>query len=56
MAVTTFTLLLALLQPSADFTANAPLGTGIEWMVLASVILPALALIVLVYLGQQQTV
>lgn len=45
-----------LLQRTAAFGADAPLGTGLEWMVVASVLFPALLLIVLVYVGREDTV
>lgn len=52
----TLLMLLGRLQQGADFLPEATLGTGLEWMVLSSVILPALVLILLVYLGPQETV
>mgnify|MGYP000400267899 CR=1 FL=1 len=45
-----------LLQRAAAFGPDAPLGTGLEWMVVASVLFPALLLIVLVYVGREDTV
>lgn len=47
---------LALLQRSAAFGADAPTGTGLEWMTVWAVLLPALLLVVLVYLGNRKTV
>jgi hypothetical protein len=49
-------ILLLLMQQSAAFGPNAPLGTGLEWMTIGAVLLPALLLVVLVYLGNQNTV
>ena len=46
----------ALLQRTAYFQANAPSGTGLEWLTVASILLPAVLLIVLVYWGAQETV
>jgi hypothetical protein len=43
---------LLLLQRSAAFAADAPLGTGLEWMTVGAVLLPALLLVVLVYAGR----
>ena len=45
-----------LLQESASFQANAPVGTGIEWLTLGSVLVPAVLLVFLVYWGAQETV
>lgn len=47
---------LFLLQQSAGFGAGAPLGTGLEWMALAALLIPALLLVALVYLGSETTV
>lgn len=47
---------LVLLQRSAEFAAEAPLGTGLEWMTWSAVLLPAILIIVLVYVGSQNTV
>ncbi len=33
-----------------------PAPTGLEWMVVASVVVPALLLVVLIYLGTRRTV
>jgi len=52
-------LLLALstiLQRSSSFGADAPLGTSLEWMTIAAVVLPAVLLVVLVYVGRRDTV
>jgi hypothetical protein len=38
-------------QRAAAFGVDAPLGTGLEWMTVAAVVLPALVLVVLAYLG-----
>jgi hypothetical protein len=43
-------------QRSAAFVPDAPLGTGLEWMTVSAVLLPALLLVVLVYLGSSDTV
>lgn len=45
-----------LFQQSANFNVDAAHGTGLEWMTVGSVVLPALLLILLVYLGRGQTV
>ena len=47
---------LLVLQRTAEFGPGAPSGTGLEWMALAALLLPALLLIVLVYLGADETV
>ncbi len=47
---------LLLLQRTASFGADAPLGTGLEWMTVAAVAVPAFLLVALVYLGQKDTV
>lgn len=46
----------ALLQNAASFQANAPVGTGIEWLTLAAVFVPAVLLVVLVYWSAEETV
>jgi hypothetical protein len=40
-----------LLLQTAAFAPDAPLGTGLEWMTIAAIVLPALLLVALVYLG-----
>jgi len=45
-----------LLQRASAFGVDAPLGTGLEWMTVAAVVLPALVLVVLAYLGPGKTV
>jgi|APHM01.1.fsa_nt_gi hypothetical protein len=47
---------LFLLQQSVGFGSGAPLGTGLEWMTLAALLIPALILVVLVYVGAEETV
>jgi hypothetical protein len=47
---------LLLFQQSALFGIDAPLGTGLEWMTVGAIALPAFLLVALVYLGQQTTV
>ena len=47
---------IALLQRAASFQADAPVGTGIEWLTLAAIFAPAVLLVVLVYWGAQETV
>lgn len=49
-------LLATVLQRSAAFQPNAPVGTGLEWLTLGAVLVPAVLLVVLVYLGRQETV
>jgi hypothetical protein len=44
------------LQEAATFQANAPVGTGLEWLTVGSVVIPAVLLVVLVYWGAQETV
>jgi len=46
----------AVLQSAASFLPDAPLGTGLEWMTVAAVLVPALLLVLLVYAGPQDTV
>lgn len=46
----------AILQETASFQSNAPAGTGLEWLTVGSVLLPAVLLVVLVYWGAQETV
>ena len=41
-----------LFQQVSAFAPDAPLGTGLEWMTIAAIVLPALLLLVLVYLGR----
>lgn len=45
-----------ILQETASFQANAPVGTGLEWLTVGSILLPAVLLVVLVYWGAQETV
>jgi hypothetical protein len=45
-----------LLQRTAAFAAEAPLGTGLEWMTVAAVVVPAVVIVALVYFGQDGTV
>ena len=45
-----------LLQRTAQFGLDAPTGTGLEWMALAALLIPALLLVVLVYVGADDTV
>lgn len=56
MIGTSLLLLLLLLQRAAAFGSGAPLGTGLEWMTIAAVVLPAALLVALVYLGSETTV
>ena len=44
---------LLLIQQRTAFGIDAPHGTGLEWMTVGAIVVPALLLIVLVYLGQQ---
>jgi hypothetical protein len=46
--------LLSLLAAAAP--ADISPGTGLEWMTVASVVVPTVLIIVLVYLGSKQTV
>jgi len=55
MLLSVVTFLGAVAQHS-DFAAGAPSGTGLEWMTIASVVLPALLLVALAYVGRQSTV
>jgi uncharacterized membrane protein YqiK len=36
--------------------ATASTGTGLEWMVIASVVVPAVVLVLLIWLGSRNTV
>jgi hypothetical protein len=57
--MTAAALLIALsqrLQRTVSFGADAPLGTSLEWMTIAAVVLPAVLLVVLVYVGRRDTV
>lgn len=45
-----------ILQASTSFQANAPAGTGLEWLTIGSVLIPAILLVFLVYWGAQETV
>jgi hypothetical protein len=49
-------LYLVLLRQSVAFGVNAPSGTGLEWMTLAALLIPAVLLVVLVYVGAEETV
>ena len=44
----------ALLQTAVSFQADAPSGTGLEWLTIASVVVPAVVLVALVYWGAQE--
>jgi ABC-type arginine transport system permease subunit len=46
----------ALLQAAASFQADAPQGTGLEWLTIAAIGVPAVVLVALVYWGAQETV
>lgn len=43
-------------QSSVVFDATAPAGTGLEWLIVGSVLIPAVLLVVLVYVGAESTV
>ena len=43
-------------QASTSFQTDAPLGTGLEWMTLGAILIPAVLLVFLVYWGAQETV
>lgn len=45
-----------MLQAKAAFQANAPVGTGLEWLTIAAVLIPAVFLVALVYWGTQETI
>ena len=51
-------MLLALLRSvqRLPLQPDAVLGTGLEWMTVGAVVVPALLLVLLAYLGQQNTV
>jgi hypothetical protein len=36
--------------------ADVPYGVGLEWLVIASLVVPALLLVVIIYLGSRNTV
>jgi hypothetical protein len=44
------------LQEAATSQANASTGTGLEWLTVGSVVIPAVLLVVLVYWGARETV
>lgn len=44
----------ALLHAAVSFQADAPHGTGLEWLTIASVVVPAVVLVALVYWGAQE--
>lgn len=46
-------LLPAILQQSTAFQSDATLGTGLEWLTIGSILVPAVLLIVLVYFGSE---
>jgi hypothetical protein len=48
--------LFAILPQGAFDAANAPGGTGLEWMTVTAVVIPALLIVALVYLGTKSTV
>ena len=48
-------MLIAALPQAASAQAES-MPTGLEWMVIASVVVPAVLLAVLIYLGQRRTV
>lgn len=50
-----YALLLSML-PQATFDAGAPHGTDLEWLIVLSVLAPAVVVIVLVYVGSKNTV
>jgi hypothetical protein len=54
MSVLSFLPVLAL--QAGRFAEGAPQGTSLEWMPIASFIVPAVLLVVLVYLGSRKTV
>lgn len=49
-------LLVGLLQQKAVFQAGAPSGTGLEWLTVGAIVLPAVVLVVILYFGAQKTV
>ncbi len=48
--------LLATLAQRAPFASDAPAGIGLEWMTIAAIVVPAVLLIALVYVGNDRTV
>lgn len=54
--ISTLGMLWLLLQKTATYAPDAPLGTGLEWMTVAALLVPALLLVGLVYLGRHGTV
>lgn len=42
--------------PAEAMAAPAAAGTGLEWMPIASFVVPAVLLVVLIWLGQRHTV
>lgn len=47
-------LVLSILQGAAEFETTQP-GTGLEWMVFAAVVVPAILLVALVYLMSRKS-
>lgn len=45
-----------MLPTGTAFQASAPVGTGLEWLTIGSILIPAVLLVVLVYWGAQETV
>lgn len=57
MSLSTFLPTLVLfVQQTTDFTPGAPHGTGLEWMTIAAVVVPALLVVLLVYVGSRTAV
>ena len=54
--LTAMVLVATILQQATSFQANAPVGTGLEWLTIGSVLLPAILLVFLVYWGASETV
>lgn len=50
----TIVAILLLLQDAGQTHTSMP--TGLEWMAIASIVVPAILLIVLIYLGSENTV
>lgn len=48
--------LLSFVQRAAEFGVGAPRGTGLEWMTISAVVVPALLVMLLVYVGSRSTV
>lgn len=56
MSPLSLALLFPVAQRTALFATEAPSGTGLEWLTVGSLVVPAILLIVLIMLGMRRTV